>query len=46
MCIAPRYENYPDAIDTGARINLPVMGADSEVGYFHTFQVNPNGPKP
>lgn len=38
MVIAPRYENYEDAIDTGARIGVPCYGGFQEVGIFHCIR--------
>jgi starch synthase len=35
MAIAPRYKDYPEALDTGVRWTFPIMGGDQEVGYFH-----------
>jgi len=37
MAIAPRYDNYPEALDTGVRWQFPIMGGDQEVGYFHAI---------
>jgi hypothetical protein len=37
MVVAPRYENYPDAWETGLRRLFRVMNQDVEVGYFHAF---------
>ncbi|GBF97168.1 granule-bound starch synthase chloroplastic [Raphidocelis subcapitata] len=37
MVIAPRYENYPEAWETGVRHIFRVCGSDVEVGYFHGF---------
>ena len=38
MAIAPRYENYDDAWETGVRRVIKVLGGDVEVGYFHGFK--------
>jgi len=37
MTIAPRYDNYPDAWETGIRRVFKVFGSDVEVGYFHCY---------
>jgi starch synthase len=37
MVVAPRYENYPDAWETGIRRIFRVCNQDVEVGYFHAF---------
>jgi hypothetical protein len=31
MCVAPRYKNYPEAIDTGVVWSYPIFGDDQEV---------------
>lgn len=37
MVVAPRYKDYPEALDTGVRASYPVFGSDQEVGYFHAY---------
>lgn len=37
MCVAPRYAAYPEAFETGARIELPVQGYNTTIGYFHAY---------
>jgi len=37
MCVAPRYKNYPEAIDTGVVWSYPIFGGDQEVRYFHAY---------
>jgi starch synthase len=37
MAIAPRYQNYDDAWETGVRHRMRVFHQDVEVGYFHAF---------
>ncbi|WIA09124.1 hypothetical protein OEZ85_008536 [Tetradesmus obliquus] len=37
MVVAPRYEIYDDAWETGIRRIFRVMNQDVEVGYFHAF---------
>ncbi|KAL4855125.1 Granule-bound starch synthase 2 [Chlorella vulgaris] len=37
MSVAPRYKQYPDAVDTGLRLRLRVFDSDQEVGFFHAF---------
>mmetsp|Transcript_34018 Transcript_34018/g.108096 ORF Transcript_34018/g.108096 Transcript_34018/m.108096 type:complete len:683 (+) Transcript_34018:78-2126(+) len=38
MSIAPRYQCYEDAFDTGVRISFDVFGNTQEVGFFHSYQ--------
>lgn len=38
MVIAPRYDNYADAFDTGVRQMYRVFNQDTEVGYFHCYK--------
>lgn len=40
MVIVPRYDNYPDAFDTGVRQMYRVFNQDTEVGYFHCYKDN------
>ncbi|GLC38947.1 Sucrose synthase [Pleodorina starrii] len=37
MVVAPRYENYPNAWETGVRRIYSVFNSQQEVGYFHAF---------
>ncbi|KAK3275134.1 hypothetical protein CYMTET_16722 [Cymbomonas tetramitiformis] len=37
MVVAPRYMDYPEALDTGTRMTYEVFGQQHEVGYFHAF---------
>ncbi|KAG2499843.1 hypothetical protein HYH03_002134 [Edaphochlamys debaryana] len=37
MVVAPRYENYPHAWDTGVRRVYSVFNSQQEVGYYHQF---------
>ncbi|KXZ56723.1 hypothetical protein GPECTOR_1g651 [Gonium pectorale] len=37
MVVAPRYENYPNAWETGVRRIFSVFNSQQEVGYFHAF---------
>ncbi|PNH12391.1 Granule-bound starch synthase 2, chloroplastic/amyloplastic [Tetrabaena socialis] len=37
MVVVPRYENYPDAWETGVRRVYSVFNSQQEVGYFHQF---------
>lgn len=37
MVVVPRYDNYPDAWETGVRIRLRCNGAEVEVGFFHAY---------
>ena len=37
MTVVPRYKEYEEAIDTGVRIRLNVLGQDVEVGFFHHY---------
>jgi hypothetical protein len=37
MVVAPRYDNYPEAFDTGIRRQYPIFGSDQDVGYFHAY---------
>ena len=38
MTVVPRYKEYEEGIDTGARIRLKVLGQDVEVGFFHHYR--------
>ena len=38
MTVVPRYKEYEEAIDTGVRIRLKVLGQDVEVGFFHHYR--------
>eukprot|EP00854_Cymbomonas_tetramitiformis_P018456 gene18456-22023_t len=37
MVVAPRYDNYDNAWETGIRRIFKVFGGDQEVGYFHGY---------
>ncbi|GIL72966.1 hypothetical protein Vretimale_4612 [Volvox reticuliferus] len=37
MVVAPRYENYPNAWETGVRRIYSVFNSQQEVGYFHAY---------
>ena len=38
MTVVPRYKEYEEAIDTGVRTRLKVLGQDVEVGFFHHYR--------
>jgi len=38
MVVAPRYGNYPDALDTCIRQKVWLYGGTHEVGYFHCYR--------
>jgi starch synthase len=56
MVVAPRYAEYPEALDTGVRHKIPggLAGGEPEVGYFHhvnrgvdyIFVDHPSYPRP
>ncbi|KAL6760377.1 hypothetical protein V8C86DRAFT_2554548 [Haematococcus lacustris] len=38
MVVAPRYDNYLDAWETGVRIKFNCFGNEQEVGFFHAYR--------
>ena len=38
MVVMPRYKDYQGVFDTSVRVHYNIMGANTEVGYFHMYK--------